>query len=930
MMNRSLLQRQMFANGGAALKPIPAGNQGLPNLPKEVRNNMGYMQDGGVAGLMQQPDMAAMPMEQPPMGAQPGMDPNLLMGALENAAETTGDLEQASDFESMMNQFSGGDKSEEERRTDLASIVGPEDASQTPDSVLALVTPVVQMAMVDEGIAPMAREAMDVPVQGDMAGGIMSMTGAGSEPPENFKLGGEVRRRGDEDPVQYFAPTNANRVAGKLTPMLRYEQDVGKTAESLLPVFQKFMPSKDPELAKRQLQSDILFDIANTALAFSAPMPGERPGMSAAERLAFATQQTKLLPTISARAAQSRKEQADAEQAARTGALTAAVGFEKERLAQAGRERLSSFETATKLLIQSKDLTAKGTAATTAFSRDKELKKLDNALTIQLEKIKNNINFASDVKLKNLANKIEKEQINLRDKLALNQINVKHEKAIDLFNKESVLKKDMQKITQVHEIAKLAIEIEFKEGIAASNNQTKLTIANENNNVKKYIANNRLDLDKTILKFNKLQETNKVNQLTIENNLNAKKFKLDELDLERKKLKDFLANERAKDKININQQSVNLAKKRLEELDQARLAFDKLKFLKGNALEKAKFEFEKLLGNHKINYDNNTLDIKRDINAINAYKNVLKNKELMFEQQANKLTKFGNSLDARTLAIISNTDTLEKYANGTLGDQEATNINALVTQYISPKTVYDEKTKSFKTITNKLPPEYETAAKARGAAGYTIPDLTGITKTPTSGDTTSSMTKALTATNFMNTGENVSLLDKNVPKLPLDRDKTGATGSGDYLLNALNLGFETLGLKQPFGEVSSAKKYLDSINVDLINVILADKTGKAAKDEREEIRRILPNMSAFVGGDETAAEKITGVIGFIDRKLETEILALKQLYQSKGDFTNSAKRVTRLKQLKMVYQSYLDAYNNQQQPAGTGGKTLGYYQKKVK
>ena len=192
MMNRSLLQRQMFANGGAALKPIPAGNKGLPNLPKEVRNKMGYMQEGGVAGLMQQQDMAAMPMgsppiDPPPMAAQQGMDPNLLMGALENAAETTGDLEQASDFESMMNQFSGGDKSEEERRTDLASIVGPEDASQTPDSVLALVTPVVQMAMVDEGIAPMAREAMDVPVEGDMAGGIMSMTGAGNEPPENFK-----------------------------------------------------------------------------------------------------------------------------------------------------------------------------------------------------------------------------------------------------------------------------------------------------------------------------------------------------------------------------------------------------------------------------------------------------------------------------------------------------------------------------------------------------------------------------------------------------------------------------------------------------------------------------------------------------------------------------------------------------------------------
>ena len=160
------------------------------------------MQEGGLAGLMQQRDMAAMPMgsppmDQPPMAAQGGVDPNILASTLSNVAEDTGDLEQAPDFQSMMNQFSGEDKSEEERRDDLASIVGPEDAAQTPDSVLALVTPVVQISMAEEGIAPMAREAMDTPVQGDMAGGIMSMTGAGNEPPENFNLGGEVRRRGD-------------------------------------------------------------------------------------------------------------------------------------------------------------------------------------------------------------------------------------------------------------------------------------------------------------------------------------------------------------------------------------------------------------------------------------------------------------------------------------------------------------------------------------------------------------------------------------------------------------------------------------------------------------------------------------------------------------------------------------------------------------
>ena len=429
-MNRSLLQRQMFANGGAALKPIPAGNQGLPNLPKEVRNNMGYMQDGGVAGLMQQPDMAAMPMEQPPMGAQPGMDPNLLMGALENAAETTGDLEQASDFESMMNQFSGGDKSEEERRTDLASIVGPDDASQTPDSVLALVTPVVQMAMVDEGIAPMAREAMDVPVEGDMAGGIMSMTGAGNEPPENFKLGGEVRRRGDEDPVQYF------KKAGAVVPMTDYQQKVGETAQALLPTFQQFMPTKDPELAKRALQSDILFDIANTALAFSAPMPGERPGMSAAERLAFATQQTKLLPTISARTAQSRKEQAAQEQAARSGALQAAVGLEQERLKTIAGERKTVIGGNLELIKNAQTLAAKKEEGVSTRAHDKEMQTNLYGLKTALEKIKQGQKFKYDTKLNEQKSDIEKQIRNLQEAIDINKINIQHDDNLEKINLE--------------------------------------------------------------------------------------------------------------------------------------------------------------------------------------------------------------------------------------------------------------------------------------------------------------------------------------------------------------------------------------------------------------------------------------------------------------------------------------------------------------
>lgn len=42
-------QRKKLAGGGEALKQIPEGNKGLPNLPEDVRNSMGYFQDGGEA-----------------------------------------------------------------------------------------------------------------------------------------------------------------------------------------------------------------------------------------------------------------------------------------------------------------------------------------------------------------------------------------------------------------------------------------------------------------------------------------------------------------------------------------------------------------------------------------------------------------------------------------------------------------------------------------------------------------------------------------------------------------------------------------------------------------------------------------------------------------------------------------------------------------
>ena len=103
MMNRALLQRQMFANGGAA---VPNEYKGFSKLPEEVQMKMDPVaakkyQEGGVAGLMSAPEMTAMPMG----STQEAVDPAILETALQGASEEVGDLEQAGDFKSMMDQF---------------------------------------------------------------------------------------------------------------------------------------------------------------------------------------------------------------------------------------------------------------------------------------------------------------------------------------------------------------------------------------------------------------------------------------------------------------------------------------------------------------------------------------------------------------------------------------------------------------------------------------------------------------------------------------------------------------------------------------------------------------------------------------------------------------------------------------------------------
>ena len=368
-MNRSVLARQMFAKGGAAFPDLNKDGE-ITQADILMGRGVEFKQEGGIAGMMPMDAPAAMPQEE-----GQALDPQVLSTVLGAASEQVGDLDNAEDYEEVMNSIRGDDATIEQRYAELAGVVGEEDARATPESVLTLVQPAMVMAAsVDQGIGELAQEEMSAPVEGAMAQGIMStvappepqpmpMEGA---PPVNFKDGGLVRR-GDNQPVQYYAKAGEVALPGTLrsgqagvleairmaeataagAPIIPKRGDgtrLRELVEGQRELYREYglgdpeSRAADLEEQKNLTQSQMLFDIANTALTFAGGIPGERPGMSAAERLAAAAVATKLPQTIGARAQAQREFERDLKKEGRTMDLAALQSAETKLAAEVAQE----------------------------------------------------------------------------------------------------------------------------------------------------------------------------------------------------------------------------------------------------------------------------------------------------------------------------------------------------------------------------------------------------------------------------------------------------------------------------------------------------------------------------------------------------------------------------------------------------------------
>ena len=230
-----------------------------------------FRQMGGPAQPMPQ-DMAPAP---PPM-APPQMNPEMARqaGVLEQAemeARATGEqlgaeyaqkmmagIDGAQSTEDLINALRGNDRPLDARRDELAGYVGQSDAEQTPESVLAMVQPVIMMTeegIMDSGIGNLMQQItgeVDMMTESgqptDMGQGVGSlmMAGAPEAPaPQNFRQGGEVAYLQDGSNPIATAPSTFFETYSDLLSNYDYGSEVKTKYEGLRDVFSDIFSEED-------------------------------------------------------------------------------------------------------------------------------------------------------------------------------------------------------------------------------------------------------------------------------------------------------------------------------------------------------------------------------------------------------------------------------------------------------------------------------------------------------------------------------------------------------------------------------------------------------------------------------------------------------------------------------------------------------------
>jgi hypothetical protein len=718
-MNREIMGRQMFAQGGqvypmqegGAMHQMPDGSM-MPDSAMPAPQGPAPQ----MPGMMAKGDQGGMDINAAAEGAmQNGIDPTILEGMLGNYANQMDDLDNAQDYETVMNGIRGDQVPVEGRYAELAEIVGPEDAQATPESVLTLIQPIMQMAAVDQGIGGLAQDEMNAPIEGAMAEGIMSTVNMGAPEgpaPVNFNQGGAVQ----------YMQAGGPPLPGSLADI--YGQRQSLYGEILGAEDEEAELADQTEMTKAQM----LFDVAQGALNFASP--GDRQ-MSPAERLAQSF--SPVLGNISARAGDLEKfkqGQKKEKRALNLGALSSAEQQfdreQKEDAASRAATLASQRDSAERVLDRGQQLLLQGN--TFKFSKDET--ETNNNFSMRLA----NRKIEAQNLLQQLQGAQSQDQINLRGRLTteLAQLNNSFAEAMqgnkfDFTTSERESTQDFQnnmlEKKQANDVALIAIQFD--------NSKESLQLRQE-------LEQENMELGSE-LKINEIG-VNFDNQLKRDKKLNG--FELSRME----RGHDFnvaLADHNGSiaSEARLQQQGFTAGQNVLDRAQREQLTLNDQTFRKMLQDDMQQYNLSEADTNRAVALVNRSFDealALRGADQKDTSLNISERAQILDEaykmgtlgvaRLAAQATKLGSESKTNEIQYLTNADRLQAYASDTLGAGTAEFEQALL-DYQKPTYSWDG-TSFNKVAAPALARQITEAIQARQAAGLPIPSIPGFNATP--------------------------------------------------------------------------------------------------------------------------------------------------------------------------------------------------------
>jgi hypothetical protein len=283
-----------------------------------------------------------------------------------------------------------------------------------------------------------------------------------------------------------------------------------------------------------------------------------------------------------------------------------------------------------------------------------------------------------------------------------------------------------------------------------------------------------------------------------------------------------------------------------------------------------------------------------------------KNRMALVEEGKSNTLSLGSSFDAEAINLFSDPKMITAYAAGTLDDKHTLFLNNAIDRYTTPQSIFDPVTKTFVESKNEIGQELLAAINARKSLELNLSVPTRYSGTITTGTSGTGTSGAEILSNDSNEFD-----FKETDFVKGISDVNFKEGTGPY--NAvLGLASDLLGVftgKSTADKTKNAQTALRALNTETVLSILQTKTGKAAQDERDEIRNLLPKPGSIFETDDRAVSKITQVIGFLDRSIDAQNQILKTNITSAPETVAAKSAIIKLNNLKTSWNLIKKSYS---------------------